>query len=134
MVLQGHVTNKNHYISNTRCLWPPNITGWYLTSMGYYLYRHKSLWSHDHLTNQNHYIWNITVPLATKIGRSATYFKRLPPIKLFHSMVPCFCSITWQAETITSSPLQCSPINCMTLQGSGHASSFDNWNTFYLHL
>ena len=48
-----------------------------------------------------------TMPMATKLGRVATYHEVLPPIKSCNPSTAWSCKITWQTKTITSPLPQC---------------------------
>ena len=68
MVLHGHATNKNRYISTTRV---PMTSK--LGTMITYLDGLLPIISNDLVTKYNHYISGIKVAIATKLCRMVTY-------------------------------------------------------------
>ena len=112
MVLQGHVTNENHYISTTRL----SIR---LPNLSYNLDGLLLIKSNGPLVS-----WYCKITWQTKIiispisqclrppnlgGRVVTYLKRVPPIKLLDHSVTLSCWIIWQTKTIKSPLLK--PLN-----------------------
>ena len=61
----------------------------------------------SHVTNKNHYISTTRVPMATKLGRTVTYFERLLTIKSFYPLITWSCKVTWQTKIIIFPQPEC---------------------------
>ena len=72
MVLQIHVTNKNHFISSTRVPTPPNLVQWWhtLKDSVKVILRFDHMFLQGHVTNKNHYMATTSVSMATNLAES----------------------------------------------------------------
>ena len=78
-------TNSFNISPVPKCLWQSSLAGWWVTLTGLHPQSHTTLWPCGlarSRENQNHYIFTTTVPMAGRLGRTAIYLDRLPPIKL----------------------------------------------------
>ena len=108
VILQGHLTNENHYISTIRAAMTTK-----LDKMVTYLERLLTIKScKDLITWSCKFTWwtktNISttrVRIATKFALMIIYFNG--PIKSHDPLITRYCDIKWQTKSIISPISQC---------------------------
>ena len=98
MVLQGHVTNKNHDI------FPARVDE-FLPIKSLSPFDRVVLL--DHVTNWNHCISTTTISMGTKLAMMVIYLDRFLIIKSYKALIMWSCKIRFQTKIIISLLQEC---------------------------
>ena len=103
MVLQGHVTNQNHYISTKKVPMTNKFGRMIISVEGLLPIKSHDpfiIWSCEIARQTKIIIPPIVVSMAIKLKSVVSYPNWLLPMKLLNPLVKCFCYITWKLKPL----------------------------------